>query len=193
MHVGLSIWLMIDRHLIFIAKELLMFMVTGAVLLCVWGRADKQRKATTLDDGSVMFSPNRRSFFAWPVLIVYLIYATVTQVRHLHGSPLHLIPSVLTGSVAVMIAVSFPATIIVASDGLQQVSWLWKNKRLCWKDIVEINTGEKDRTITITVLDGTKIIHDRVLPDRPRMLVELRQYCGDNLPSHFLQETTPLL
>jgi Bacterial PH domain len=73
----------------------------------------------------------------------------------------------------------------IASDGLQQVSWLWKNKRIRWEDIVEINTGGKSRTVTITGSDGTKIVHSRVLPDRPRLLIELRHHCGENLPSDF--------
>ena len=174
---------MVDKHHIWIARELLVFALTAVVLLSVWGRADKHRKAGELQDGRVEFTPNGRSFFAWPILVVYLIYAAISRATHIQGSPLKMIVAVLIAILSVMIAVSFPATIIVASDGLQQVYWLWKNKRVRWEDIVEINTGEKSRTVTITGSDGTKIVHSSVLPDRPRLLSELRHYCGHNLPS----------
>jgi hypothetical protein len=120
--------------------------------------------------------------------VAYLIYATISQVMQIQGSLLNLIGAVISGTVTVMIAVSFPAKIIVASGGLQQVSWLWKNKRISWEDIVEINTGEKSRMVTITDSDGTKIVHSRVLPDRPRLLIELRHHCGENLPLDFPHE-----
>jgi hypothetical protein len=87
-----------------------------------------------------------------------------------------------------MIAASFPETIIVKADGLEQVSWLWKNKRIHRSDIVEINTGEKSRTVTITSADGTRIVHSRQLPDRQRLLAELKHHCGENPPSDFPRE-----
>jgi hypothetical protein len=179
---------MIDKHHIWIVRELLVFALTAVVLLSVWGRADKHRKAEELQDGRVKFTPNRRSFFGWSILVVYLIFAVISQATHIQGSPLKMIVAVLIAILAVMIAVSFPATIIVASDGLRQVYWLWKNKRVRWEDIVEINAGEKSRIVTITGSDGTKIVHSSVLPDRPRLLSELRHRCGDNLPSDFPRE-----
>ncbi len=179
---------MIDKHFVSIARELLAFALPTVVVLAVWGRADKQRKAILLQDGNVEFTPNRRSFVAWPILIAYMIYATLSQGMHIQGSPLKLMVVVLVGILTVMLAGSFPGKIIVASDGLQQVCWLWKNKRIRWADIVEINTGGKDRTVTIASSDGTKIVHSHTLPDRARLLIELRQHCGENLPSDFLQE-----
>jgi hypothetical protein len=179
---------MIDKHSIWIIRELSVSVLTALVVLSVWGRADKQRWAEVLQDGGVEFTPNRRAFFAWPALVVYSIYATISRMMHIQGSPLNLIIAVLFGVLTVMIAVSFPAKIIVASDGLKQVSWPWKNKRIRWEDIVEINTGGKSRTVTITGSDGTQIVHSRVLPDRPRLLIELKQHCSENLPSDFPRE-----
>jgi len=181
---------MIDKHFISLARELLVFAMPAAVLLAVWGGADKQRKAVVLQDGSVEFTPNRRSFLAWPILVAYMVYATLSRGMHIQGSPVKLMIAVLVGILTTMFAVSFPETIIVTSDGLRQVCWLWKNKRLRWKDIVEINTGEKARTVTIAGSDGTKIVHSHILPDRARLLIELRHHCGENLPSDFLQEST---
>ena len=184
---------MIGPHFIRIARELSVFVLTGGVLYAVWGGANKQRKAEVLQDGRVEFTPNRRAFWAWPILVAYLIYATSSQVMRLQKSPLNWMAAAPIGFITVMIAalaVSFPSTIIASNIGLEQVSWLWKNKRIRWKDIVEINTGEKSRMVTITGADGTKIVHGRELPDRPRLLVEIRHYCGENLPSDFPREPT---
>jgi hypothetical protein len=179
---------MIGMHFIRIARELSVFVLTAAVLYSVWGSANKHRKAEVLQDGRVEFTPNMRSFWAWPLLVVYSIYATISQVMHIQRSPLSLMSAALIGTITVMIAISFPAKIIVASDGLEQISWLWKNKRIRWDEIVEINTGEKSRTVTITGADGTRIVHGHQLPDRPRLLIELRHHCGENLPSDFPRE-----
>ncbi|RSL17642.1 hypothetical protein EDE15_3177 [Edaphobacter aggregans] len=62
----------------------------------------------------------------------------------------------LTGILAVFRS---QQTRVVASDGPQQVSWLWKNKRVCWEDTIEIKTGKKSCTVTITGSDGKKIVH----------------------------------
>jgi hypothetical protein len=40
-------------------------------------------------------------------------------------------------------------------------------KQIGWADILETNSGEKSRTVTITGADGTNIVHSRQLPDRP--------------------------
>ena len=121
--------------------------------------------------------------------MVYLTFATVRELIHVPRSPLGLITAAVVVIITVTSAVSFPATIIVANNGLEQVSWLWKNKHIRWSEIAEINTGEKSRTVTITGADGTRIVHDRQLADRPRLLIELKQHCGESLPQDFPLES----
>jgi hypothetical protein len=104
---------MIDKHSIWIIRELSVSVLTALLLLSVWGRADKQRWAEVLQDGRVEFTPNKRSFFAWPALVVFYIYATISLMMHIQGSPLNLMSAVFCGVLTVMIAVSFPAKIMV--------------------------------------------------------------------------------
>jgi len=179
---------MIDKHLVWITRDLSAFGLFAVGLVSIWGGADKQRKAVVSPDGSVAFAPNRRSFIAWPILMVYLVYVTVSLAMHAGRSPLNVLMAVGFGIGTVGSATLFPGSILVKRDGLQQVYWLWKKKRVRWEDIVEINTGAKSRIVTITGSDGTKIVHSPVLPDRARLLLELRLYCGDNLPPDFLRE-----
>lgn len=186
-----TIGLMIGGHFIGMAQQLSAWIVAVAVLLSFSGSADKHRKARVLKGGGTEFAPNRRSYWAWPLVIVYLIYTTVGRLIHIHAGWLNLDIALTFGGLAVLFAFPFPGVILLRADGLEQVSWLWKNKRIRWADIVEINTGEKSHTVTITAADGTKIIHSRQLPDRARLLMELKHYCGANLPADFPREPSP--
>jgi hypothetical protein len=183
---------MIGKHFISVAQHLLASVLVGAALMSFWSGADKHRKANVLQGGEVAFAPNRRSYWAWPLVVGYLVYATVRGLMHIHVGWLNLDIAVTLGGLAVLLAFPFPERILVTSDGLEQFSWLWKNKRIRWEDIVEVNTGETSRTVTITAVDGTKIIHSPRLPDRTRLLTELKHHCGENLPADFPREPLPL-
>jgi hypothetical protein len=175
-------------HSIGIVRGLSIFVLSVTLLICALGHADKQRKANVLPDGSIDFTPNRRSFWTSPLVVAYLIYLLVNLLMHIHGNLLNIMVVVVLGLLLFMIAFSFPDTITVTDSGLEQVAWLWKHKRIRWADIVEINAG--GGMVTITAADGTKIVHTRQLPDRPRLLTELKRQCGENLPSDFPDEAT---
>lgn len=170
------------------AQILLNWITPFAVLLALSSTAGKRAKVVCLEDERLEFRPNRRAFWAWLVLIAYLGYAIPISLKHFPQDAPGLIGTVGFIVISVMIIVRFPATIRVATDGLEQTFWLWPNKYIRWTDIVEINTGKKSRTVTVTAANGTKIIHSPVLADRPQLLHEIKQHCGDNLPSDFPRE-----
>jgi hypothetical protein len=74
---------------------------------------------------------------------------------------------------------------LLTDSGLQEVFWLWRNTRIRWDEIVEINTEKKDSAVTVIGADKTRIIHSGRLPDRPRFLLEIKRHCGENLPADF--------
>lgn len=92
------------------------------------------------------------------------------------------------GMLAIQFSLSIPGSIVIAQDGLKQLYWFRNTKRIRWAEIVEINTGQKSRTVTITGINGSKIVHSTHLADRPRLLLELKNHCGDNLPPDFPRE-----
>ena len=156
-----------------------------------FGAADKQRKAIYATNNRLEFTPNKLTLWAWLALIaymVYVVYGTAIRFRYGHWN----LPNVVGASglviVLAVVAAEFPGTIVLTAEGMEQVRWLWKNKYIRWGDIEEINTGEKSKTITITAKDGTKIVHWRPLPDRSRLLFELKQHGGENLPPDFPRE-----
>jgi hypothetical protein len=178
------------KQFLLITRQLPVWIVTAAVLISAAGSADRQRKAVILRGGRVEFSPNRRAFWAWPLLVVYLVYATVSQLKGSHGRPLDLIIAAGLGILAMMFIFTFPETIVVTDDSLEQISWLWKKKQIRWADIVEINTGEKRRTVTITGQMERRSFTLAICQTRSRLLMELRDHCGEKLPPDFPREPT---
>lgn len=101
---------MIGTHLVWIARDLSIFAIPGALLYSVWGAASKDKKAEVLQDGRVEFLPNRLAFWTWPLLMAYLTYATVRELTHVPRSPLGLITAALVVTVTVAIAKSMNRT-----------------------------------------------------------------------------------
>jgi hypothetical protein len=101
---------------------------------------------------------------------------------------MNIMMAIVFGMLLLMIVFTFPDTITATENGLDQISWLWKHRRIRWSDIVEIRVG--GGMVTISGADGTKIVHTRQLPDRERFMAEIRRHCGENLPSGFPNETS---
>lgn len=141
--------------------------------------------------GRIEFAPSRMELAAWAVIFISLMIGTIDSFRHSQGQILNLL-SAAAPALLVLVVVSYvPGTIIITADGLQQIYWLSRNKRIRWEEIVEINTGKKNRNVTITGANRTKIIHSSPLPDRARFLGELKRHCGEDLPPDFPRESRP--
>ncbi|HTW60340.1 MAG TPA: hypothetical protein VMD55_00955 [Terracidiphilus sp.] len=81
--------------------------------------------------------------------------------------------------------VSFPGSIVMQTEGIEQVYWLRSNKKIRWMEISAIRRSDKGREITIVGTDGTEIVHSRRLADQPRFLRELRAHCRTDLLQDF--------
>jgi hypothetical protein len=179
---------MYGKHLIDFIRPIIELIGGALVVWCLLADASEDRRAKVSTTGCVEFAPNRRATAAWLILVAFFAYLVPAQFRHVGSSLLPIVIAVGFALVVGALLTSFPGTILIDARGLQQRFWAWKNKRIRWADIVEINTGEKNRTVTITGADGTKIVHSRQLPDRPRLLLELKQGCGEQLPADFPRE-----
>lgn len=165
--------------------EIALLLCEALLLWMFFGEASKRRAAKSLDGGRIEFAPNRYAYWAWPLVVALVVWMAANQLNQSHWKLFDVWIAACLGFLAIGFLISFPGMVVVTDDGLEQVYWFWKNKRIRWRDIVEINTGKKKPTVTITGADGTKIVHDSRLPDRPRLLLELKQRCGENLPPDF--------
>jgi hypothetical protein len=107
------------------------------------------------------------------------------------GKPLTFITGAMLGLGTFALLLSLPAALVVTDDCLEEVHWFWRNKRIRWKEIVEIETSANGRTVTVSAANGARIIHSRLHADRPRFLLELKRHCGDQLPQDFPREPIP--
>ena len=164
-------------------------LIVGAVpAFLIWNlyyRKSNRSSAKELSDGRVEFPPSQWTLMIWPLLVVYSAYRVIMRLEHRHASQADLISIAILGFAFLEHLISFPGTVAVTRDGLEQIYWFRKTKYVRWSEIVEINTGDKIARIEITGTDGTKIIHSKNLADRARLMLEIKQHCGDNLPPEF--------
>ena len=90
-----------------------------------------------------------------------------------------------TGILITAALLDSPNTILLNSEGLQQVRWLLPNKRIRWTEIEEVNVEKKDGSVTIISGRGTKVVHGIMLADRSRFLLEIKKHCDHDLPGDF--------
>ncbi len=152
------------------------------------GKASNRRLATILSDGRIAFSPNRSAYLALPLTVCLLAWTATKYLMQSQERPLELVMGGGIGLIGLMLLFSFPGMVIITNDGLEQIYWVRRRKRIQWKDIVQINTGEKSRIVTIVGADGTRIVHPPQLPDRPRLLLETPELLQENLPPDFPRE-----
>ena len=101
------------------------------------------------------------------------------------SQPLQFTTGILMGIGVLGFVSTIPGTIAVKSDALQEVYWFWRNKKILWGEIEEIDTEKRSTTVTVIGSGRRKIVFTNVYPDRPRFLHEIRLHCGNELPPDF--------
>jgi hypothetical protein len=161
------------------------FVAAAIAAWLVYGRDATERPATILSDGRVEFPPDRLTFAALLLLEVPAAWYAVRTFQHGFQVGWSLLPAIFLGWAALVHLVSYPGTVVVTRDGLEQFYWIRMNQRLRWTDIREIRSGAD---LKIIGEDGSVIVHSRFLADRERLMSEIRRYCADELPPDFPKE-----
>lgn len=192
-------------HLRFLARVKMISMIWKALLraanlvsalLLAWmhlrgpGRA---HSAKDLGDGWVEFSPDPLTYLAWPLIVLLPAWAAINELRRGSGEWWQLMAPVLILVVAAAEMFSFPGTIVVSHDAIEQHFWLRSAKRVRWGEIAEIKEHGKPGPLVITASDGTKISFSDRLPDRLRFMAEIEKHCRGNLPPEFLNRVAASL
>jgi hypothetical protein len=160
----------------------LFFWIALAIVLV---SAFHNRRPAKVRSASVEFAPRSIELWAWMYVVVRMCFISAAYLRHGLGEPL----TSVTGALLVLSSVGstfqLPGTILATDSGLVQVFWFWRNKKIRWSEIVEINAEKRSGAVTVLSADQTKIVHSGRLPDRPRFLAEIRTHCAENLPADF--------
>jgi hypothetical protein len=160
-----------------------------SALLLVWmhlRKSGRARSAKNLGDGRLEFSPDPLTYLAWPLIVLLPAWSAINELRRGSGEWWHLVAPIALLFLAASEMISFPGTILVAHDAIEQHFWLRSEKRIPWGEIAEIKEQGMTGLFTITSSGGTKIDFSGRLPDRPRFLAEIEKYCSGNLPPEFL-------
>ena len=187
-------WKLLDWGSHFLYWAVFAWIVFGLVVIKIVGN---RRPARVLDNGQIEFAPHWFTIWAWflfigcmarsvPILSKQCLNSPVMQQWNI---PWNFVFLMFVGLSTVMIFSDLPASIIVSEEGLEQLYWLRRRKRIRWNDIVKIENSQKDRSITIKGADGTKIVHTGFLADRMGLLLELKQYCCEKLPLDLSRES----
>jgi hypothetical protein len=149
--------------------------------------ADESRKAQYIGNGQLEFAPNKRNYVAVVLFVAYLLYMSVSLIFTSLSTVAGQIGAAFWLAIALILVASFPASILLTGEGLQQVYWLRKKRIIVWKDVSEIAIDEKRNRVTIKGNGGAKIVYTRQLPDKTRLMAELEKYCGDKMPAEARQ------
>jgi hypothetical protein len=150
-------------------------------ILLLFGRIGNHAPAR-VRNGRIEFPPCLIAFWSWLLVIAFLVQAAVRHLLRNQYGPWDLLIEGILAAGALAFLSMLPGTIVVTDEGVEQIFWFRKNKRLLWDDIEEVSTGKEQRTVSIQGRDGTKILHTGQQVDCPRLLLELKQRCGEDLP-----------
>jgi hypothetical protein len=163
------------------------------ILWMMLSRSGERRPAKELRDGSVEFAPAPFALWIWLLIILPSASTAWITLHRKINSPVQLMNSGIIVLFALSHLLSFPETIRVSREGLEQIYWLWTNKHIRWEEIVEIKLIKGSSNLTIKAGDGTCITYTSKLGGYFRLLREIKQRCGDNLPLEFPGEPTATL
>jgi len=102
--------------------------------------------------------------------------------------PLQFAIGVLIGTAVIGSVSTLPGMLVSSNEALEEVNRVWRNKKIQWTEIREIDTEERGTAVTVVCSGYRKIIYTNVYPDRPRFLLEIKRPCGENLPPNFPNE-----
>ena len=149
-------------------------------------KADESRHAREIGNGQLEFAPNRRNHVALVLFVAYLVYMSGSLLFTSISTVVGQIGSAFWLLIALILLAAFPGSVIASNEGLQQVYWLRKKRKIAWTDVSRIAIDEKRNRVTITG-KGAKIVFMRQLPDKARLIAELGRHCGDKLPAEAKQ------
>jgi hypothetical protein len=145
--------------------------------------AAKDRTATERENGRIEFFPNRQCFWGIYVILAFISYPILVFIATGFKSPVGLWLVSLCSGCILLLLMSFPGSIYINGDGLEQSYWVGRKKRIQWKHVAWISIDEKKKRVTIKGSNGDKVVHTRQLPDKARLVAELRIHCPTKMPA----------
>ncbi|MGA8729243.1 MAG: hypothetical protein WB608_10875 [Terracidiphilus sp.] len=145
--------------------------------------AARDRTAVERENGRIEFFPNRQCFWGIYVILAFISYPILMFIATGFKSATGLWLISLCSGCILLLLMSFPGSIYINADGLEQTYWVGSKKRVPWKHVAWIGIDDKKKRVTVKGSNGHKIVHTRQLPDKARFLAELRTHCPTKMPA----------
>lgn len=153
--------------------------------------ADGNLEARVSGD-STFYEPNRRNFWGIYLFSAGMAYGAIAALLSGLNSPSSVITFVFCLGFSFLLFAVFPGTIVSSPTGLEQRYWLAKTRRIAWSDIKSVDINEKKNLLTVYSVAGAKIQHTKILPERQRLIAELREHCASKLPASMTPQNASL-
>ena len=148
----------------------------------ILGEAGSNLHAEELSGGVLRFAPVKLALIAMVVFIgIFVLAGVAGTISTLLGGR-GVILTLFCLAVAFLLLQVLPGTILLTSEGLEQHVWLGRPKKIAWGEIRAVSEFKRDGRVEVLGMSGKKIQHTRQLPDRERLLAELRTHCPDKMP-----------
>lgn len=159
-------------------------------LVLVWTGVFKRNRggAKLCSNGKVQFAPRWWFVCAWVSILVRFGFTGSHYIRTGLKEPLQFATGALIWIAVIGAVLSIPGILVVTNEALEEINWVWWNKKIRWTEIQEINAEKRGSAVTVIGPGRRKIVYTNVYPDRPRFLLEIKRHCGDDLPSNFPNE-----
>ncbi len=167
--------------------SILFWIALASVITAIIKR--NQGSARLLPNGDVHFIPRWWFVCSWLFIMVRFGLIGSGYIRAGLTEPLQFATGVLICVALVGSFLAIPGPIRATSETLEQVRWLWWNKRIRWTEIEEIDSEKRSSTITVIGSGQRKISYTNLYPDRPRFLLAIRQHCENELPPNSPDES----
>lgn len=160
-----------------------------ALALVLTGLRKRNRGSARLcSDGKIQFAPRWWFVCSWAFILLQFCFVRFNYLRSGLKEPWQFATGVLIWIAVIGALGSMPGTLEVTNEALEEINWVWRNKKIRWTEIQEIDTEKRGSSVTVIGSDRRRIVYTNIYPDRPRFLLEIKRHCGDNLPSNFPNE-----
>lgn len=173
---------------LFMGTDRIVFWSSCALFfIAVFSRSFGRGNSIELAEGRFEFPPSRLGYFCFVTMAASLPLSLNSALLHRRFT---IFDYIMTGYVillAITICLSIPGTIATDPKEITQTFWFRRNKHVRLNEIVEVKTTIRG-PIEIRSSDRTKISHSLFLAGRERFLLEIKRYCGEELPADFPRE-----
>src|SRR5579863_9783919 len=131
-----------------------------ALALVLTGLFKQNRGSAKLcANGRVQFSPSWWFVCAWVFILLQFGFIGNRFLRSGLNEPLQFLTGASMWIAAIGAVSTIPGILVVTDEALEEVNWVWRNKKLLWTEIQEIDTEKRGCAVTVIGAGQRRIVY----------------------------------